>query len=129
MMPLHSRVAGMSMGLPMADPPPMYMSDELTFNLPLALPWPLVVRCPVAFLMSVWSTSTCTTLSVALSSERPREEVVISKKSSYQMLRWKTFKQPLVQRAKLAPTQMIILTPMRSRSWITSPCRMWLAQT
>ena len=124
MMPLHSRVAGMNMALPMVDPPQMYTSDGSTFNHHLALPWPLVVRCLVAFLTSVWSRSTYTTHSVASSSELPREEVVISKKSSYQMSQWKTSTQPLVQQAKSAPTQMTILTPMHSQSWITSPCRM-----
>lgn len=85
MMPLLSRVVGMSMALPMADPPQMYTLKEFNSNHLPVRPWPLEVKCPVAFLIYAWKRFTYTTHSVELNSELSREEVVILKRLSYQM--------------------------------------------
>lgn len=128
-MPLPLRVVGMSMALPMEDPPHTYTSGVSTYNRLLVLLLPLVVRCLVAFQRYLWSRSTYTTHLVAFSSEQQKVEGATSERSSYQMLKWKTSTWHLVPLVSLVPIPTTSLIRMLSRIWITSPCKMWLAQT
>ena len=121
---LPLRVVGMSMELLMEDLPQMCTSEGSTYSHLQGLLLLLVVRCLVAFLMCMLNMSTYTTHLVALSLEQQREEVVTSKGSSYQMLKWKTSTWHCPRLVSAGPIQMTSMILLLSQFWTTSPCRM-----
>ena len=124
MMPLPSRVVGMSMEFLMEDLPQMYTSEESTCSHLQGLLLLLVVRCLVAFQMCLLSISTYTIHLVALSLELQREEAVTSKGSLYQMLKWKTSTWHWPPLASVGPIQMKSMILVLYQFWTTSPCGM-----